>query len=444
MNNKSTNLKPLKFYIHTFGCQMNENDSEHIAGMFDSCGLIPSNSLEESDLIVINTCAVREKSEEKLFSLLGRLNAIKKKKEKSFTIGVVGCVAQLYRSKLLEKMPQIDFILGPDNYWQIPEILPNFFEEKIISTQWNKDWHEVPTTQTLRESRVSAFVTIMEGCNNFCTYCIVPFTRGREKCRRASQILGEIQELASNGYKEIQLLGQNVNSYIDPKSQMGFVELLKETNSIDGIEWIRFITSHPKNFSINFAKAMKESKRVCNQLHLPVQCGSSSVLNRMNRGYTQEEYLQIIRDLRRLMPDICLSTDIIVGFPGESDKEFQETMSLLAEVRYTNIFSFRYSPRPLTQANNFPDDVPFSIKKERLMAVQELQKNIQIETNQSLIGSTAKVLCTGRSKKDPNIYSGRNYGYQVINFSSKDKVMDQFVDVLITSCGPFSLRGHTL
>ena len=444
MNKNSADLKDFKFFIHTFGCQMNGNDSEHIAGILFSCGAKPSVSLEESDLIVINTCAVREKSEEKLYSLLGRLNSIKKKKEKNFTIGVVGCVAQLHRSKLLEKMPHIDFILGPDNYSKIPEIMSKHLEEKIISTKWRKDWHEIPAAQTLRTSQVSAFVTIMEGCNNFCTYCIVPYTRGREKNRPAPQILAEIHELAQNDYKEIQLLGQNVNSYIDPETKIGFVELLRKVNTVEGIDWIRFITSHPKNFSADIATAMMESKRICNQLHLPVQSGSTSVLHRMNRGYTREEYLQIIKNLRSLMPDISLSTDIIVGFPGESDNEFHETMSLLEEVRYTNIFSFRYSPRPLTKAENIKDDVPFAVKKERLIAVQELQKNIQIETNQTLVDSTIKVLCTGRSKKDPNIFSGRNVGYQVINFSSKDEVIDQFVDVQITSCGPYSLRGHTL
>lgn len=439
-----TTLKNLKFFVHTFGCQMNDNDSEHIAGILNFHGANPSDTLEESDLIVINTCAVREKSEEKLYSLLGRLNSLKKKKGKNFIIGVVGCVAQLHRSKLLEKMPYIDFILGPDNYWQIPKMMTNLFKEKIISTDWSQDWHEIPAAQTLRTSRVSAFVTIMEGCNNFCAYCIVPYTRGREKCRPFSQILSEILELAHSGYKEIQLLGQNVNSYIDPNSKKGFIDLLKKVNTIEEIEWIRFITSHPKNFSPDIAAVMKESKRVCRQLHLPVQSGSTSVLHRMKRGYTRENYLQIIENLRRLMPDISLSTDIIVGFPGESDKEFQETMSLLEKVRFTNIFSFRYSPRPLTEAEKNKAEVPFPVKKTRLMAVQNLQKTIQIKTNQFLVGSTIKVLCTGRSKKDPNIFTGRNAGHQVINFSSKKEVLDQFIDVLITSYGPYSLRGHTL
>ncbi|MFC2160885.1 MiaB/RimO family radical SAM methylthiotransferase, partial [Acidobacteriota bacterium] len=276
MNKNTADLKDLKFFIHTFGCQMNGNDSENIAGILISCGAKPSASLEESDLIVINTCAVREKSEEKLYSLLGRLNFIGKKKEKNFTIGVVGCVAQLHRSKLLEKMPHIDFILGPDNYSQIPEIMSKHLEEKIISTKWRKEWQEIPDGQTQRTSQVSAFVTIMEGCNNFCTYCIVPYTRGREKCRPSSQILSEIQNLARSGYKEIQLLGQNVNSYIDPNSEMGFMELLRKVDTVEGIDWIRFITSHPKNFSTPIATAMKESERICHQLHLPVQSGSTS------------------------------------------------------------------------------------------------------------------------------------------------------------------------
>ena len=347
MNKISTNLKGLKFYIHTFGCQMNENDSEHIAGILFTCGAKPVDSFEDSDLIVINTCAVREKSEEKLYSFLGRLKPLREKK--NILIGVVGCVAQLHNSKLLDKMPHIDFILGPDNYYKLPGILPHHIEEKIISTEWTEDWHELPSEQTLRTSRVSAYVTIMEGCNNFCAYCIVPHTRGREKCRPAAQILSELSELARKGYKEIQLLGQNVNSYIDPDSKKGFVELLRMVSAVEGIDWIRFITSHPKNFTKDIAATMGESKKICHQLHLPIQSGSSSVLLRMNRGYSRKDYLQIIEELRRQVPDISLSTDIIVGFPGETDSEFQDTLSLLKDVRYTNIFSFRYSPAPKQQ-----------------------------------------------------------------------------------------------
>lgn len=419
---------------------MNENDSERIAGILIKEGAKISSSLEESDLIIVNTCAVREKSEAKLYSLLGRLESIKKRKK--LKIGVVGCVAQLYRSQLLEKRPFIDFIIGPDNYKEIPHIIVDNFEEKTIATGWNKEWHEFPPSQVLRESHISAYLTIMKGCNNFCAYCIVPFTRGREKYRPMKNIMGEIRELAKKGYKEVQLLGQNVNSYRDPETAKGFSDLLREVNQIEGIEWIRFITSHSKNFTLEAARAMKESEKVCHQLHLPVQSGSSSILKEMNRGYSREEYLEKILFLRDLMPDISLSTDIIVGFPGETAKDFEETLSLLETVRFSNIFSFRYSPRPFTAALQKKETIPFNEKKRRLIELQNLQKKLQLELNKSFIGQTIKVLCLGKSKKDPNIYSGRSEGYQVVNFKSQNNVIGRFINVHISSCGPYSLVGE--
>jgi tRNA-2-methylthio-N6-dimethylallyladenosine synthase len=430
----------MKFFIHTFGCQMNKSDSEHIAGMLLASGLTESSSPEESDLIIVNTCAVREKSEEKLYSLLGRLESHKRKK--GTLIGVVGCVAQLHRSKLWDKKPSLDFIVGPDNYHQIPQIIPAQSSEKVLLTHWNTEWHDTPVQHISRDSPVSAYITIMEGCNNFCSYCVVPFTRGREKYRPAQSILGEAEKLASQGYKEIQLLGQNVNSYMDPETGKNFARLLKEINNLSGIEWIRFITSHPRNFTEEIARAMKEAHKVCHQLHLPIQSGSTSVLQRMNRGYTREDYLEKIALLRELMPDIHLSTDIIVGFPDETQEEFQDTFSLLEKVRFTNIFSFRYSPRPLTAAAKKKDNIPFEEKKYRLIQVQALQKKIQLEKNKSLIGQTQKILCTGKSKKDPLVYSGRNTGYQVVNFNFPNDVLNQFIRVKIVACGPYSLLGE--
>lgn len=435
-----TELHEMKFFIHTFGCQMNASDSEHIAGLLLASGMTASLSMEESDLIIINTCAVRKKSEEKLFSLLGRLESLKK--EKGTVIGVVGCVAQLHRSKLWDKKPSLDFIIGPDNYAKIPHIVRSRSTDKVLFTEWSAEWHEHTPEQIERESKVSAYISIMEGCNNFCSYCVVPFTRGREKYRPLSSILEETRELASKGYKEIQLLGQNVNSYVDPNSGRTFAALLKEIGDISNIRWIRFITSHPKNFTDEIAKAMKDIPKVCHQLHLPVQSGSTTVLLRMNRGYTREDYFRKIDLLRKLMPDIHLSTDIIVGFPGETDSEFQETLGLLESIGYANIFSFRYSPRPYTAAAKMDDDVPFEEKKNRLIQVQALQKKIQLEKNASSIGQVHQVLCTGKSKKDPHIYAGRNAGYQVVNFSSSENVLDQFVKVKILSCGPYSLSGE--
>jgi tRNA-2-methylthio-N6-dimethylallyladenosine synthase len=443
MTEKPGTMNHSRFHIHTFGCQMNESDSEQIAGILTSSGAEPSENPENSDIILVNTCAVREKSEEKLYSLLGRLMSLKKR-NKNIILGVAGCVAQLHRSKLLAKFPGIDVILGPDNYWKIPDLLALHQKEKIIATEWSKVWHDIPNRTAIRKSRVSAYVTIMEGCNNFCSYCIVPFTRGREKSRPMPQILDEIRMLALNGYKEIQLLGQNVNSYHDPVSGTDFSRLLKAVNKISEIEWLRFVTSHPKNFKAETAAAMAESQKVCHQLHLPVQSGSSSVLKRMNRGYTIDRYLEVIETLRNLMPDISLSTDIIVGFPGETDKEFEETLYLLENVRFTNIFSFRYSSRPKTAASQLEDDVPFETKKKRLIAVQTLQKKLQIEMNQFSVGKRYKVLFTGKSKKNPSIFSGRNEAYQVVNFISEKNPEDRFVEVEITSSGPYSLRGHDL
>ncbi|MBU1185595.1 MAG: tRNA (N6-isopentenyl adenosine(37)-C2)-methylthiotransferase MiaB [Acidobacteria bacterium] len=433
-----------RYFIHTFGCQMNENDSERLAGILEGMGAVKAAVLEESTLILINTCAVRQKSEEKLYSLLGRLDRIKRKN--GALIGVLGCVAQLYRDNLIEKKPTIDFVMGPDNYGDLPDTLAGISshdpQSKRVITRFSREWHEIADSLILRESSFSAYVTIMEGCDNFCSYCVVPFTRGREKFRPIRNILAEIQSLAKNNYREVLLLGQNVNSYKDPESGIGFVDLLKTVNSVEEIDWIRFITSHPKNFSPEIAQTMAANRKICRQLHLPVQSGSSDILARMKRQYTRDEYLENIAFIKVLMPDIALSADIIVGYPGETEKDHKETLSLLEEVRYTNIFSFRYSPRPRSAAAGEEDSVPLEVKRQRLIEVQALQKDIQLSINRTFIGKNIKTLCTGKSKKDTGRYTGRSEGYQVINFDAGCDVVGQFVQVEITSCGPYSLRGR--
>lgn len=432
-------LKGKTFYIHTFGCQMNENDSERIAGYLRSDGAKKADQIENCDIIIVNTCAVREKSVEKLYSLLGRLSQIKKKKK--IFIGVSGCVAQLQRAELLSNRPFIDFVIGPDNYHLLVPNLKSICHDKFILTERRCDWDYPSPSLFLRENKKSAYITIMEGCNNFCSYCIVPFARGREKFRPKNDILAEAVFLSNQGYKEIQLLGQNVNSYVDPQSETDFNALLKEMNKIKTIEWIRFLTSHPKNFKLETARVMMDSEKMCRQLHLPIQAGSNSVLKRMRRGYTREEYLTKISKIKELMPDVSLSTDVIVGFPGETEEDIQKTLDVLQEVEYNNIFSFRYSPRPYTKASHFDDNVPLAAKRERLIRVQSLQKKIQLKNNQKLIGRQMKVLCTGISKKDRNKYTGRNQAFQVINFRSDTNVLNQFVTVQITGYGPYSLHG---
>ncbi|OGD17907.1 MAG: tRNA (N6-isopentenyl adenosine(37)-C2)-methylthiotransferase MiaB [Candidatus Aminicenantes bacterium RBG_16_63_16] len=430
----------IRFFIRTFGCQMNESDSERVAGILSRAGGSPAARVEEADLVIVNTCAVREKSEDKLFSYLGRLARLKERKP--LRLGVVGCVAQLRSLELLGRRSPVDFVLGPDNYAQLAEILRTASAEKIAATDWSADWHETPPDLILRESPVSGYVTVMEGCDNFCAYCVVPFTRGREKYRPLFSILAEAADLVRRGYKEVQLLGQNVNSYRDPESGRTFAGLLSEVTAIDDLPWVRFLTSHPKDFPDEIGRVMSERRNICRQLHLPLQSGSSAVLKRMRRGYTREKYLDIVAGLRRLMPEIALSTDIIVGYPGETDKDFEATLDLLKTVRFTGIFSFRYSPRPLTRAADLADDIPKAEKQRRLAAVQALQKDIQLEANARRVGQAQKVLCLGRSQKTPQLFSGRNEGNQVVNFSSTGDGVGKFVTVRITGSGPYGLRGE--
>jgi len=432
--------RQFRYFIRTFGCQMNESDSEKVAGLLGLAGAVRAERPEDADLIVVNTCAVREKSEEKLFSYLGRLARIKEKKP--VRIAVVGCVAQIRGRELLEKRTAVDYVLGPDNAAELLALVREEDARKYVSTSWKKEWHEIPPDLIHHDSPVSAYLTVMEGCDNFCTYCIVPYARGREKYRPLTSIVGEAGDLARKGFLEIQLLGQNVNSYRDPDSGRSFSNLLKEVAAVAGLEWIRFITSHPKNFRPELAETMAAHKTICRQLHLPLQSGSNAVLKRMNRGYSREDYLDIVSLLRRLMPEISLSTDIIVGFPGESEKDFEETLEVLREVRFANIFSFRYSPRPSTAAAQLEDTVLKKEKQRRLEEVQRLQKNIQLESHGRQVGRTMRVLCLGRGRKTPHLFSGRNEGHQVVNFRAGEDCSARFVDVRITGFGPYSLHGE--
>ena len=435
-------LRGLRYYVRTFGCQMNENDSEHIAGVLAGAGASRAGGPEDADIVVVNTCAVREKSEEKLYSYLGRLSFLKKRRP--FLLGVAGCVAQVRESGLLKKRPFVDFVVGPDNYLDLPAILEEAAEAPAVRTGRSRDWHEFGAGSTVRESPWSAFVPVMEGCENFCAYCIVPFSRGRELFRPLPNILGEAGDAAAAGAVEVQLLGQNVNAYKDPGSGLGFAGLLGRVAAVPGIAWVRFITSHPKDFGDDIIAAMAADAKVCRQLHLPLQSGSSAVLDRMNRGYSREDYLATVRRLRERLPDIQLSTDIIVGFPGETDGDFRQTLDMLEEVRFASIFSFRYSPRPLTAAARLPDDVPLEVKRRRLLELQAAQKAIQLGINRSFVGREVIVLCTGPSVKGGGRFAGRTEGGQAVNFDSDADPTGRFVEVRITGSGPYSLRASLL
>jgi tRNA-2-methylthio-N6-dimethylallyladenosine synthase len=433
-------LRDKTFFLRTFGCQMNENDSEKISGVLAAAGARPVERFEDADIVIVNTCAVREKSEAKLYAYLGRLRP--RPGVRRALIGVAGCVAQAESAALLLRRPYIDFVVGPDNYLRLPEIIARSSGTPVVADAWSTGWQETPAALFRHQSPVTAFLSIMEGCDNFCSYCIVPFSRGREKFRPLRHIREEWTSLAARGYREIQLLGQNVNSYRDPETGAPFSALLAEAGRVPGLRWVRFVTSHPKSFSPDIVEAMASSPVICRQVHLPLQSGSTAVLARMNRGYTREAYLERIALLRGRFPEIALSTDIIVGFPGETETEFQETLAVLEAVRYVNIFSFRYSPRPRTAASRGPDDVPLETKRRRLMEVQDLQKRLQMAYHRSLVGRTLPVLAEGRSRKDAAVFAGRSEGYQVVNFTADAEVTGRFVQVEITGAGPYSLRGR--
>ncbi len=434
-------LRGRRFHIQTFGCQMNENDSERIAGILADAGAVPASGEDDADILILNTCAVRAKPVEKMASALGRLGR-RRTGPRRVLLGATGCAAQIEGQALLGRRPGLDFVAGPGSYPRLPEILARALDAPVADTDRGPDWQESPPPLSARRSPVSAFVTIMEGCDNFCSYCIVPLARGREKSRPLEAIRAEVGALVRAGYKEIQLLGQNVNSYHDPASGAGFPELLTEMGRLRGPEWIRFVTSHPKDFGDSLIEAMASSPLICRQVHLPLQSGSTRVLARMNRGYSRETYLDLAARLRDRLPGLCLSTDIIVGFPGETEDEFRETLSALEQVRFAAIFSFRYSPRPGTAAARRPDDVPLEVKRRRLIEAQSLQKSLQTDFHRGLVGRILKVLATGPGKKDPTAFSGRTEGGQVVNFRAEDDVTGRFLDVEITAAGPYSLRGR--
>ncbi len=432
------------FYIKTFGCQMNENDSIQASILLkEKLNLSPVNSINEADVIILNTCSVREKPENKVFSEAGRVGKLKKRKNKKIIFGIMGCVAQQIGDIFLEKLPYVDFVIGTHNIHKLPEIIKNITsnEVKIIETQFYSSIESINIyTKPYDSYGLKAYVTIMQGCNNFCSYCIVPFVRGREYSRKSRYILDEIKKLADNGVKEITLLGQNVNSYGKTlNNEISFSELLYKISEIEGIERIRFTTSHPKDFGEDLIDAFVNIEKLCNHLHLPLQSGSTKILKLMNRKYTKEEYLEKIFKLKNKVPDIAISTDIIVGFPNETDKDFEETLEVMEKVKFITSFSFKYSPRPFTKFKD-KDNIPEEVKLERLKVLQELQKKITLEHNKKAVGKTFSVLVEGFSKKKQ--LTGRLEDNRIVNFEGDEKSIGNFVNVKITQAYQNSLIGE--
>ncbi len=414
---------------------MNVNDSEKMAGILIGEGYTPVEDESGADIVVVNTCSVREKAKEKLFSFLGKLNGIKKKRE--IKIVVTGCVSQLLKDEIRKRAPYVDIMLGTNSYFKIKEAIQ---KQNYSDFQFYKKWIEIQVEPILRRNNFSAYVSIMEGCDSFCTYCVVPFSRGREKFRPSSSILKEIRFLEEQGFKEIQLLGQNVDSYRDPETGMDFASLLEKIAKTSSIPWIRFLTSHPAKFSLRIAEAMAKYDQILNSIHLPFQAGSNKILKHMNRGYTIEKYLKIIEKIKEIVPDIAISTDVIVGFPGETDEDFERTVEVLKEVEYENMFSFKYSPRPGTKAYYFKDDVPDKVKTERLIYIQNLQKEIQLKNNLKKVGKILRSLTEGTNKKNSDETVGRIESGRIINIKGGE--VGEFYDVLIEDAGPHNLKGR--
>ncbi|MCS7279024.1 MAG: tRNA (N6-isopentenyl adenosine(37)-C2)-methylthiotransferase MiaB [Thermodesulfobacteriaceae bacterium] len=438
-----------RLYIKTFGCQMNENDSEKVFLLLADEYELTSHP-EEANLILINTCSVREKPQHKVYSEVGRYKELKKRK-KNLVLGIMGCVAQQEGEKLLDRLPYIDLILGTQGFYFIKEALKTLEKEKkpVIITELKP--HFIPplvlsNNTSFSSERVTAFVTIMQGCDNFCSYCIVPYVRGREISRPPEDILKEVETLVKSGVKEVTLLGQNVNSYGKKEKDFpDFAELLRMISEIEGLWRIRFTTSHPKDLSEKLIQEIAENPKVCKHLHLPLQAGSNRILKKMNRKYTKEEYLAKVERLRSLIPQIALTTDLIVGFPGETEEDFKETLEMLETIRYHEIFSFKYSDRPFTLAKGLSEKISEEVKERRLAEVHRVQEKITQEIYQSYVGKEVEVLVEGLSKKSSSFLTGRTTTNVIVNFSSpRLDLKGALVKVFIEEAGKHSLKGRYL
>ena len=431
------------FFISTMGCQMNEYDSDYLRQCLLGLDFRPVEGPEKADLILINTCTVREKAEQKAVSLLGRLISLKRRNP-SIILGIVGCLAQQKGSDLLRRFPDLDLVLGTREVGRISEVLERIIEkrEKIVATDVARRPPPPSNNGDYFEGRIKSHVSIMEGCDNFCSYCIVPYVRGRETSRPADEIIDEIERLIEKGVKEVTLLGQNVNSYQSSEGvESAFPELLRKVSRLKGLLRIRFTTSHPKDLSEKLIQCFVDLENLCPHLHLPVQAGSNDVLKRMNRAYTREKYFELVDTLRGARPDIAITSDVIVGFPGESEKDFQLTLDLVKKIEFDNLFSFKYSDRIGTRAENMGGKVGEREKSSRLSELQKFQREITFKKNQALEGKEADILVEGPSKKGGHL-TGRTITNKIVNFACDDRYIGNIVKVGIKRAFFNSLWGE--
>ncbi|WP_457641672.1 tRNA (N6-isopentenyl adenosine(37)-C2)-methylthiotransferase MiaB [Persephonella sp.] len=432
-----------KYYIKTFGCQMNVNDSQKMAGMLKTLGYEPARSWEEADVILVNTCSVREKPDQKVLSALGEFKKIKNKNPDAI-IGVCGCLAQRAGYEILQKAPFVDMVFGTTNIHHLPQLLGEALQgNKAVEILEDIDQNETELDKypTVRENIYTAYVTVMRGCDKKCTYCIVPYTRGKERSRRIGEILQEVQWLVEDGVKEIHLIGQNVTAYGKDLGDVRFTELLYEVAKVEGVERIRFTTGHPRDLDEDTIKAMADIPQICEHLHLPIQAGSDRILKAMDRGYTQKEYLEKIELLKKYIPDISLSTDIIVGFPGETYEDYLETIKVLKEVEYDQVFAFKYSPRPGTPAAELPMTEDPRILSKWLNELILMQKDITFKKNLQYEGKTVEVLV--EEEKEGKLV-GRTRTNKLVHLEGRNNLLGKIVNVKITKANRFSLEGELL
>jgi tRNA-2-methylthio-N6-dimethylallyladenosine synthase len=429
------------FFLETFGCQMNDHDSEKVAGVLAARGYRQVQKPADASVILYNTCSIREKAAQKVFSRLGEFRG---SADADKIIGVLGCVAQQEGEEIFKRAPWVSLVCGSASYRKLPEMLDQLEAGERRVTGLDNDTDETfETPLTRRDNPFRAFLTIIEGCDKACSYCVVPFTRGPERSRASDAILREVRELAELGYSEVQLLGQTVNSYADPTSRrMKFSGLLLAVAGVPGIKRVRFTTSHPSDFTPDIVAALDAEPKLCDHVHLPVQSGSTEILRSMARTYSREEYLEKIAMIRGAKRGISITTDIILGFPGETEAHFQETLSLLRAVKFDALFAFKYSPRPNTPSLAMNDPIPEEEKSRRLVVLQDLQREIQTERHMKMIGQTMEVLVSGKSRRE-NRWSGHASSNRVLNFTSPaTDILGTYVSVLVTDAGPASLIGE--
>lgn len=430
------------FHITTFGCQMNEHDSEIMAGLLIENGYVQASSRDEADIVIFNTCSIRENADKRFFGTLGQLKHRKEQEKENFTVCVCGCMMQQQHitDTVKAKYPWVDVVCGTHNFHELPKLLENLYTEK--KKQFDI-WPDGGITENLPAERLfrhKSFVNIMYGCNNFCSYCIVPYTRGRERSRRPQDILREVHHLSADGVREITLLGQNVNSYKGEEAD--FTDLIYMLAEVEGIERIRFMTSHPKDLSDKLIGAFRDCDKLCKYIHLPVQSGSDAVLKAMNRKYDRKRYFSLVEKLRDAVPDIAISTDIIVGFPGETEKDFEDTLDLAERVGYDSAFTFLYSMREGTPAAKSPDQIPEDIKHSRFNRLVDVINKSAASKNAGYIGSVKEVLVDGRSRNGSSAWEGRTDSFKLVNFHGRDGLEGKLVNVRITGANTFSLTGE--